>query len=34
MIERIEEIARMLSGAETTVQALENAKVMLKTYEK
>ncbi len=34
MTERIEEIARMLSGAETTVQALENAKVMLKTYEK
>ncbi len=33
MAERIEEIARMLSGAETTVQALENAKVMLKTYE-
>ena len=34
MTERIEEIARMLSGAETTVQALENAKVMLKTYVK
>ena len=33
MPERIEEIARMLSGAETTVQALENARVMLKTYE-
>lgn len=33
MTERIEEIARMLSGAETTVQAMENAKVMLKTYE-
>lgn len=32
--ERIEEVARMLSGAETTVQALENAKVMLKAYEK
>ena len=34
MPERIEEVARMLSGAETTVQALENAKVMLKAYEK
>lgn len=34
MAERIEEIARMLSGAETTVQALENAKVMLKAYNK
>ena len=33
MPERIEEIASMLSGAETTVQALENARVMLKTYE-
>ena len=33
MPERIEEIARMLSGAETTVQAFENARVMLKTYE-
>ena len=30
MPERIEEIARMLSGAETTVQAFENARVMLK----
>lgn len=28
--ERISEIARMLSGAETTTQAVENAKVMLK----
>lgn len=27
--ERVEEIARMLSGAETTSQAIENAKVML-----
>ena len=33
MPERIEEIASMLSGAETTVQALENARVMLKAYE-
>lgn len=33
MPERVEEIASMLSGAETTVQALENARVMLKTYE-
>lgn len=33
MPERIEEIARMLSGAETTVQAFDNAKVMLKNYE-
>ncbi len=33
MNERIQEIASMLSGAETTVQALENAKVMLKAYE-
>lgn len=33
MPERIEEIARMLSGAETTVQAFDNARVMLKTYE-
>ena len=31
--ERIEELASMLSGAETTVQALENAKVMLKANE-
>lgn len=29
--ERIDEIARMLSGAETTVQAYENARVMLNT---
>ncbi|OPZ28306.1 MAG: DNA repair protein RecN [Bacteroidetes bacterium ADurb.BinA174] len=27
--ERIEEIARMLSGEKTTAQAVENAKVML-----
>jgi DNA repair ATPase RecN len=27
--ERVTEIARMLSGAEVTVQAVENAKVML-----
>jgi DNA repair ATPase RecN len=27
--ERIAEIARMLSGTETTVEAIENAKVML-----
>lgn len=27
--ERVQEIARMLSGAETTVQAIDNAKVML-----
>jgi DNA repair protein RecN (Recombination protein N) len=27
--ERITEIARLLSGAETTAQAIENAKVML-----
>ena len=33
MPERIEEIASMLSGAETTVQALENARVMLNVYE-
>ena len=33
MTERTEEIARMLSGAETTVQAIENARVMLKTQE-
>ena len=33
MADRIKEIAGMLSGAETTVQALENAKVMLETYE-
>ena len=33
MPERIEEIASMLSGAETTVQALENARVMLNAYE-
>ena len=33
MPERIEEIARMLSGAETTVQAFDNARVMLKNYE-
>ena len=33
MPERIDEIARMLSGAETTVQALENARVMLDIYE-
>ena len=32
MPERVEEIASMLSGAETTVQALENARVMLKAY--
>ena len=31
--ERIDEIARMLSGAETTIQALENARVMLNTIE-
>ena len=34
MSERIEEIADMLSGAETTVQAMENAKIMLKMYDK
>jgi len=28
--ERITEIARLLSGAETTAQAIENAKVMLR----
>ena len=33
MPERVEEIARMLSGAETTVQAFDNARVMLNTYE-
>lgn len=33
MPDRVKEIAGMLSGAETTVQALENAKVMLETYE-
>ena len=33
MPDRVREIAGMLSGAETTVQALENAKVMLETYE-
>ena len=33
MPERIDEIARMLSGAETTIQALENARVMLNTIE-
>lgn len=33
MTERVEEIARMLSGAETTVQAFDNARVMLNTYE-
>ena len=33
MPERIEEIARMLSGAETTIQALDNARVMLNTIE-
>ena len=27
--ERVDEIAKMLSGAETTTQAVENAKVML-----
>ncbi|MGV8964430.1 MAG: DNA repair protein RecN [Candidatus Saccharimonadaceae bacterium] len=34
MSERIQEIAGMLSGAETTVQAMENAKIMLKMYDK
>lgn len=34
MPERIKEIAGMLSGAETTVQAMENAKIMLKKYDK
>lgn len=29
--ERVEEIARMLSGAQTTTQAIENARVMLST---
>ena len=33
MPERVEEIARMLSGAQTTVQAFDNARVMLNTYE-
>ena len=33
MPERIDEIARMLSGAETTIQALENARVMLDIQE-
>ena len=32
--ERVEEIARMLSGAEITEQAVENAKVMLKNIKK
>jgi DNA repair protein RecN (Recombination protein N) len=32
--ERVQEIARMLSGAEITEQAIENAKVMLKKYER
>ena len=33
MPERIDEIARMLSGAETTIQALDNARVMLNRIE-
>ena len=33
MPERIDEIARMLSGAETTIQALDNARVMLNTIK-